>query len=80
VAIGTSLAIISLNSMGGLLGHWREAGTNWTITLLFLAAAVVGMLAGVPIARRISAPALNRGFAVFVMIVAMFVIAQNIAV
>ena len=78
VAIGTSLAIISMNSLGGLLGHWVEAGTNWRVTVLFLAAAMLGMLAGLPIGRRISAPALNRGFAVFVILVAMFIIAQTL--
>jgi len=79
VAIGTSLAIIAMNSLGGLLGHWAAAGTNWRLTLLFLGAALIGMIGGLPIGSRISGRALNRGFAVFVIVVAIFVLSQNIA-
>ena len=75
--VGTSLAIIALNSLGGLLGHVRHAGLNWHLTGLFLAAALVGTLAGIPLARRVSADSLTRGFALFVAAVALFVIAEN---
>lgn len=78
MAIGTSLAIIALNSLGGLLGHWQTAGVHWQSTALFLLAAVAGMLAGLPLAKCISAPALNRSFAVFVFAIGLFVIGRNL--
>ena len=78
MAIGTSLAIIALNSLGGLVGHWQTAGAHWQLTALFLIAAIIGMLAGLPLARRISAGALNRAFAVFIAAIGLFVIGRNI--
>ncbi len=78
MAIGTSLAVIALNSIGGIVGHWQSAGKNWPLTALFLLAAIAGMLAGLPLAQRISGGALNRSFAVFVALVGLFVIGQTI--
>ena len=78
MAVGTSLAIIALNSLGGLLGHWQTAGAQWQLTAFFLIAAVVGMLAGLPLAKRISAGALNRAFAVFIAAIGLFVIGRNL--
>ncbi len=75
--VGTSLAIIAFNSLGGLIGHARHEELNWLLTGLFLAAALAGMLAGIPLARRVSADSLTRAFAVFVTAVAVFVIAEN---
>lgn len=76
-AVGTSLAIIALNSLGGLIGHAKYGALDWRLTLVFLAAALVGTIAGIPLARRVSADALTRGFAVFVGVVALFVVAEN---
>lgn len=78
MAIGTSLAVIALNSIGGIVGHWQSAGKNWQLIALFLLAAIAGMFAGLPLAQRISAGALNRSFAVFVALVGLFVIGQTI--
>ena len=78
MAVGTSLAIIALNSLGGLLGHWHTAGAHWQLTMLFLLAAVAGMFAGLPLAKRISVGALNRTFAVFVFAIGLFVIGRNL--
>lgn len=78
MAVGTSLAIIALNSLGGLLGHWQTAGAHWELTMLFLLAAVAGMLAGLPLAKRISVGALNRTFAIFVFAIGLFVIGRNL--
>jgi len=78
MAVGTSLAIIALNSLGGLLGHWQTAGAHWQLTALFLVAAIVGMLAGLPLAKHISVGALNRAFAVFIAAIGLFVIGRNL--
>ena len=62
-AIGTSLAIIAVNCLGGLVGQLRYVNLNWHLTLAFLAAAVVGMFAGTALTGRLSASTLRRGFA-----------------
>lgn len=76
-AVGTSLVIIALNSLGGLAGHWKHVGLDWQLTGLFLVAALIGMAAGIPFAQRIAADALTRWFALFVAATAVFVIAEN---
>ncbi len=77
MAVGTSLAIIALNSLAGFLAHLGHAGMNWSLTGLFFLSTLVGMAAGLPLAKRISPSALNRGFALFVAAVAVFVLARN---
>ena len=67
-----------LAALGGLLGHWQTAGAHWQLTQLFLLAAIAGMFAGLPLAKRISAAALNRTFAVFVFAIGLFVIGRTL--
>jgi hypothetical protein len=62
-AIGTSLAIISLNSAAGVMGQLRYVSLDRTQTLSFLAMAVVGMFGGQLLTERLSAQSLQRGFA-----------------
>ena len=76
-AVGTSLAVIAVNSFAGLAGQWRHTHLDWTLTGGFLAAALLGMAAGLPLAARVPVRQLSRGFAWFVLAVAGFVIAKN---
>ena len=78
-AIGTSLFIITINSGAGLLGHWHYGGFDLLLTLLVTICAVLGTLAGVGLAHRASPASLRKGFAVFVMTVALFLIMKNSA-
>jgi len=78
MAVGTSLAIIALNSLAGFLAHLRHWGNDWALPGLFFLFTLVGMTAGLPLAKRISPAALNRGFALFVAAVAVFVIVRNL--
>ena len=77
LAIGTSLVVITVNCLGGLVGHLRQTSFDWHTTALFLALALVGMFAGRKFAARIEAERLRHWFAWFVLAVAAFVIAEN---
>ncbi len=77
MAVGTSLAIIALNALGGLVGHWNVTDGQWGGLGWFLLAAVAGMLAGLPLTAHVSARQLNRAFALFVVLVAFFVIGHT---
>jgi uncharacterized membrane protein YfcA len=68
-AIVTSLAIIALNSLSGLLGQLRYADVNWILTAMFLAACAFGMFVGVAVVRRVTTSALNRAFASLLIVV-----------
>jgi hypothetical protein len=78
-AIGTSLFVITINCGAGLLGHWHYAGFDLLLTLLVTLCAVLGTLAGVGLAHCASPASLRKGFAVFVITVALFLVMKNYA-
>ena len=77
-AIGTSLAIIAVNCIGGLIGQLRYVNFDWRLTLGFLLAAVVGMFAGAALAKQLSAAVLRRGFAWCVVLLGFVLVARNL--
>ena len=76
-AIGTSLAIISLNSAAGVVGQLRYVSLNWMQTLSFLAVAIAGMFGGQWLAKRLSSQSLQRGFAWAIIVLGLFLLAKN---
>jgi len=76
-AIGTSLAIIALNSFAGLAGQLHYVRFDWWFTFGFFAAAVAGMFGGLAVANRLSSPALRRAFAWSILALGVFVLARN---
>lgn len=68
-AIGASLAIIAINSFGGLLGHLDAVSTLWGDALLYLLAAVAGMLAGARLGTNLPERTLQKGFGALVLAV-----------
>lgn len=72
-AVGTSLAIIALNSFSGLIGQLRYAPVDWQLTAEFTVLALAGMLIGFALSNRVSEPTLRKTFAVFLLIVAVTV-------
>lgn len=77
-AVGTSLAIISVKSFAGLLGHVSHVPIDWSLGLALAAAAAVGAVAGGMLSRRISGPRLRRGFAALVAAAGVFVLASQL--
>lgn len=66
-AIGSSLVVIALNSMAGLLGHLNDGGLNWPLIGLMILGGVGGILGGTWGARHVPTTQLRRAFAVFVI-------------
>jgi uncharacterized membrane protein YfcA len=79
-AVGTSLAVITLNSAAGLAGNLGQVAIPWRATGIVTVAAIAGILSGTAIGRRLTAQQLRRGFAVFLLAVAAFILYQNRAV
>lgn len=77
-AVGTSLAIISLNSFAGLLGHLSHTPVDWGLGLTLASAAAGGALAGGLLSKKISGASLRRGFAAFVAGMGMLVLGAQI--
>lgn len=73
VAVGTSLVIIVINSIGGIVSHLGEQAIDWRLTLLFAGAAMVASLTAGRIGQSLSDTVLKRGFAGLIIVVAAFV-------
>lgn len=79
-AIGTSLLVIFLNCVAGLIGHASQSSFDWSLTLLVMILAVGGTILGTALSHRLAAHRLQKMFAVLVLTVAVFLIAKNYAV
>lgn len=76
-AVGTSLFVIFLNCVAGLVGHASQNGFDWSLTAQVTALAVAGTIFGTLLSHKLAAKKLQKGFAVFVLIVAVFLMAKN---
>ncbi|CAJ0702232.1 MULTISPECIES: sulfite exporter TauE/SafE family protein [Ralstonia] len=76
--VATSLAVIALVSMGGVVASAIGGHVDWHIALPFAAGALTGMLAGRRFARHLAGPALQQGFAAFAGVVALGMIARTL--
>jgi hypothetical protein len=79
-AIGTSLAVIAVNCLGGLIGQMHYVNLDWLLTLGFLLAAMAGMFAGSALAKHLSPAVLRRGFAWCVVLLGFALVARNLVV
>ncbi|MFN6962684.1 MAG: sulfite exporter TauE/SafE family protein [Pyrinomonadaceae bacterium] len=76
-AIGTSLLVIFLNCVAGLVGHVSQGVLDWRLMSAVLALSVGGAAAGTLLSHRLEAHRLQRLFAILVLTVAVFLIAKN---
>lgn len=74
-AVGTSLFIIAIKSLIGFVGD-IQAGQNidWLFLIVFSAVAIVGILVGGYLARRIKGSALQKSFGYFVLVMGVYMI------
>ncbi|MGE3466863.1 MAG: sulfite exporter TauE/SafE family protein [Pyrinomonadaceae bacterium] len=79
-AIGTSLFVIFLNCVAGLIGHLSQTAFDWQITVEVMGLAVGGAIVGTMLSHRIAADRLQSMFAVLVLGVAAFLMVKNYAV
>ncbi len=77
-AIGTSLLVIAMSSAAGSVGYHGRVAIDWGIVARFTAAAVAGIAAGVYVVRFLPHRTLQRAFGVFLLIVAGWMLYQNL--
>lgn len=77
-AVGTSLLVITLNSVAAMSGQLNALSINWTLALGLAAVAIVGSLIGMKISQKINDSALRRGFGYFVLAMGVFVLSQEL--
>ncbi|MFB6836931.1 sulfite exporter TauE/SafE family protein [Streptomyces sp. NPDC056361] len=78
IAVGTSLLVIAMKSFAGLAGHLSGVSIDWGVALTVTAAAVIGSLIGGRLAGRIPQDALRKAFGWFVVVMGVFVLAQQL--
>lgn len=77
-AVGTSLSIVALKSFAGFAGYAGSVAIDYRLMAVFTLIAIVGSIAGGQLAKRLSGERLKRGFGVFLLLVATYIIIKNI--
>lgn len=77
-AIGTSLLVIAMNSLAGLASHLTTVRLDWSTLTGLTLAAVVGSLVGALLTNRVPETRLRRGFGIFVIVIAVFVLYREL--
>lgn len=77
-AIGTSLFIISVNSLIGFTGDLQNREIDWSFLLVFTAISIAGIIVGVYASKFISGTKLKRGFGWFTLCVAFYIMYREL--
>lgn len=76
-AIGTSLSIITINALTGLLFSVTRGTYDWNLFLSLSLIAIAGIILGSRISSRVSGSALRRGFGIFLFLVSAFIFSRS---
>jgi uncharacterized membrane protein YfcA len=78
-AVATSLLVITLNSTAGLIST-QLAGVpvDWAVAGGMSVASIVSSLVGARLSRRLSQQSLRRAFALFVVVLGIFILAREL--
>ncbi len=78
VAVGTSLLVITMKSFAGFAGYLSSVHVPWNIAGAVVVAAVLGSMLGGRLVSLVSPERLRRGFAWFVVVMAVFILGQEV--
>ncbi len=78
VAVGTSLFVIALKSSAGFAGYLHSVDIDWTLAFAVTAAATAGSFVGSRFVGKISETALRKGFAGFVLLMAVVLLVKEL--
>jgi uncharacterized membrane protein YfcA len=76
-AVGTSLLVIAMKSAAGFAGYLGQVEVDWAFMGLFTAVSIAGILLGTWLVRFVPQHALQRAFAVFLVLMGGFILYQN---
>lgn len=78
-AVGTSLIIITINSLAGFAGELiSDPDIEWSLLLSFLLFACVGILTGSYLAKFVSAKRLKMAFGWFVLLMGAYILIREL--
>lgn len=76
-AVGTSLVVITLNTIAGYLGYLGTVTVPWTLVAEFGGLAAVGILFGTALLPKLSQAILKRAFAALLILVSAFILLRS---
>ena len=77
-AVGTTLFITIITSASGFLSHLHFGNVDFKLAGLFVAGSLVGVTIGTILSDRIPEKNLTKAFAVFLILLALYIIYRNI--
>ena len=77
-AIGTSLSIVSLNTLSGFAAYSGKVPIDYRLMAVFTVVAIAGSMVGNHFAQRVSGEVLKKVFAIFLMLVATYILVKQI--
>ncbi len=77
-AIGTSLLIIALNSLLGFTGDLGHFDIDWRFLLEIMGMAIIGIIIGSALNKKIKPQSLKKGFGWFVLIMGVYIIVKEL--
>lgn len=78
MAVGTSLAIIAINSLIGFLGDIGNIPIDWPFLLTITGIATVGIFAGIIISKKMHSNRLKKGFGWFVLLMGISILLKEL--
>jgi len=78
MAVGTSLLIIAAKSLIGFLGDLGNQPIDWGFMLLFTAMSLGGIFIGSWLSTKIDGANLEKGFGWFILLMAIYILAQEL--
>lgn len=77
-AIGTSLVIISLNSLIGFSSSIGSTKIEWNVLISISAIAIIGIIIGSQISKKIDGKKLKPAFGWFILVMGIYIIAKEL--
>tara|TARA_R110002049_G_scaffold58113_5_gene158422 strand:+ start:2156 stop:2947 length:792 start_codon:yes stop_codon:yes gene_type:complete len=77
-AVGTSLVIVTINSLIGFIGDVQTLEIEWPFLLTFTLISIVGIILGVFLSKFISGEKLKKSFGVFTLLMAIYIIYKEV--
>jgi len=77
-AVGTSLIIVTINSLIGFMGDVQTLDIEWAFLLTFTLISILGIILGVFLSKFVSGPKLKKSFGFFVLIMAIYIIFKEL--
>ena len=77
-AVGTSLVIITINSLIGFIGDVQTLDIEWAFLLIFTGISILGIILGVFFSKFVSSRKLKKSFGVFVLLMAIYIMYKEL--